>query len=493
MINDIRYDVHSANSRYCVMGDSMLPTFQSGDEVIVDKVHLDALVPGDCVYITTGNQSYVHRYLGQTKKGFLTKGDGHHTFDPVWTAGAIRGRVTEAWRNTKCIYKRTPRTIRRHRLLAYTHRTTGFIWTNLMRLKTALTALLFCLFISSLVMGAVTLAHFELDPGPQEIYVYWETASEVGNLGFYLWRSEAELTGYYKLPVSDPGLQFIPSIDEGAGAFYEYVDDEATPGALYYYKLQDVPDTGAEGEYSQPLSGGIGLATATLTLTPSPTPTATPTPNVAQTPTSTPRPADPSVLFWTDTEQLSAGECATLQWQTANVKAVFLNGEGVAGVGAKAFCPCADETHTLTVDFRDNSRRAYSVDLSVSGECDSSSSTRTATPTPRTAQPTENAPTITATPQLIDIPANGKTPVPTNTMLVTQTPDATMTEAVPDSPEPDLTSTNIVRNTPTPTRVIVQGETPQRPALAKSTALIIFSALGGFALIGVGIWIWRRR
>lgn len=496
MIDDIRHDVLAANTRFRVRGNSMLPTFRSGDEIIVDQVLLDTLVPGDCVFITTGNKSYVHRYLGRTNTAVLTKGDGRRIPDPVWDASAIRGRVIEAWRGEVCIYTRTPLTVSWNRVVAYKHRITGFIWKNLRRVKAGLLAFILLLFVSSMVMGAVTLAHFEVVAGSQEIYVNWETASEVGNLGFYLWRSEAQATGYYKLPVSDPNLHFIPSVDEGAGAFYEYIDDEVTAGVLYYYKLQDVPDTGAEGEYSQPLSAGIGLATATPTLTPSLTPTATPTKELTNTATPTPQPANPYVKFWTDREEFPAGECATLQWQTANVKAVYLNGEGVSGLGAKTYCPCADEAHTLTVYFQDNSSREYSVALTVKGECDTSTinPTHTTTPTNLSPPPSSDEPTPTPSPQPLNMPTRNTTVVATNTAIASKTPNPTPTqEEILENSGPRLPSTNPFNNTPTPTRVIVQGQNPRQPILGQAAGLLIFATLAGFSFIGIGVWLWRRR
>ncbi|MCJ7737483.1 MAG: hypothetical protein MUQ10_09255, partial [Anaerolineae bacterium] len=48
----------------------------------------------------------------------------------------------------------------------------------------------------SAVWAAVTIANFEVEAGEEEINAYWETASEIGNLGFYIWRSESHGDGY---------------------------------------------------------------------------------------------------------------------------------------------------------------------------------------------------------------------------------------------------------------------------------------------------------
>ena len=50
------------------------------------------------------------------------------------------------------------------------------------------------------VLAAVTITGFVVDAGEQEILVDWETASELGNLGFYVLRSETEATGYVETP-----------------------------------------------------------------------------------------------------------------------------------------------------------------------------------------------------------------------------------------------------------------------------------------------------
>ncbi len=134
---------------------------------------------------------------------------------------------------------------------------------------------------------AVTLTSFTAEAGTNSITVEWETASETNNLGFRLWRSQ-ELDGGY---VDISG--FIASLDEGAGASYIYTDNDAAPGITYYYKLQDIPDDGSLGSFTDPISATIPQ-TATATPTPTPTRTVTPTPTRTPTPTITPTPTPPS-------------------------------------------------------------------------------------------------------------------------------------------------------------------------------------------------------
>ncbi|MCP4693821.1 MAG: hypothetical protein GY859_37650, partial [Desulfobacterales bacterium] len=70
--------------------------------------------------------------------------------------------------------------------------------------------------------------------------VEWETASEVGTLGFYLERLDEAAGGYE--PLNDrllPGLLHSPQ-----GGIYRYVDEGAWPGESYTYKLIEVENSG---------------------------------------------------------------------------------------------------------------------------------------------------------------------------------------------------------------------------------------------------------
>ena len=233
--------------------------------------------------------------------------------------------------------------------------------------------------MATVVLAVVTITGFVVEAGDNEIFVNWETASEIGNLGFYVSRSESETAGYTKLPLGTPSEQFIPSQDDfGIGALYEYVDTQVTPGVLYYYKVEDVPSSGGS-ETVGPLSAMIPLpGTNTPTMEP-PTVTLTPTPDVD---------------FWADPTQVAAGSCSTVFWQTQNVRAVYFDGAGVSGEGAQAFCPCVDEMHVLRVQYRDGRSEDFPVTIRVTGTC--GSTTRVSplatppvrsTPTPPPAAP----------------------------------------------------------------------------------------------------------
>jgi len=85
------------------------------------------------------------------------------------------------------------------------------------------------------------------------IQVTWETASEVDNAGFNLYRREAGREAYARvngglIPAQAPGQE--------QGAYYAYLDPDVTPGVAYEYLLEDVDLNGT------PTSHGPVVATA---------------------------------------------------------------------------------------------------------------------------------------------------------------------------------------------------------------------------------------
>jgi len=89
---------------------------------------------------------------------------------------------------------------------------------------------------------AVRLTDFHVVARGSMLLVRWETASEVDNLGFNLYRSEnGQPNTYIQL-----NEQLIPSPAPGGqgGASYEWVDQDLTLGQTYYYLLEDVNTSG---------------------------------------------------------------------------------------------------------------------------------------------------------------------------------------------------------------------------------------------------------
>lgn len=87
---------------------------------------------------------------------------------------------------------------------------------------------------------AVTLVSFQATAQPDGILLTWETASEVGNLGFDLYRSTTP-------QAPETLLAFVPSPAPGSGQgfTYEWLDTDVTPDQTYYYWLEDVPTAGS--------------------------------------------------------------------------------------------------------------------------------------------------------------------------------------------------------------------------------------------------------
>ena len=101
---------------------------------------------------------------------------------------------------------------------------------------------------------AVTLVSFEAALDGAAVLVTWETAMEIDNVGFNLYRSEAPDGPYVKLNES-----LIPSQAPGApfGAEYSWLDETVEPGVTYYYKLEDV-EVGGLSTFHGPISVSQG-------------------------------------------------------------------------------------------------------------------------------------------------------------------------------------------------------------------------------------------
>jgi len=89
---------------------------------------------------------------------------------------------------------------------------------------------------------AVTLAAFEAVWQGNAIRVTWETAAELDLLGFNLYRSASPSGPWTRI-----NTELIPAQHPGAvlGAVYEWLDTGVTPGAAYYYQLEDLEVQGA--------------------------------------------------------------------------------------------------------------------------------------------------------------------------------------------------------------------------------------------------------
>ena len=86
----------------------------------------------------------------------------------------------------------------------------------------------------------VELVSFEAVGLDGAVELFWETGSELNNLGFHLHRSSSERGSYERITAQAiPGLGSSP-----VGAKYSYRDTGLTNGVTYYYKLEDIETTG---------------------------------------------------------------------------------------------------------------------------------------------------------------------------------------------------------------------------------------------------------
>jgi hypothetical protein len=116
---------------------------------------------------------------------------------------------------------------------------------------------------------AVELVSFEATPLDAAVELTWETASELNNLGFQVYRSRAYDGDYERVsPQAIPGLGSSP-----AGASYRYVDPGLGNGVTYFYKLEDIETTGARTFHgpvsAAPASGPEATGSSSSANTPS--------------------------------------------------------------------------------------------------------------------------------------------------------------------------------------------------------------------------------
>jgi len=82
----------------------------------------------------------------------------------------------------------------------------------------------------------ITLNTFTADPGNRKVTLRWNTASEIDNLGFNIYRSDAEDGEYVKV-----NAELIAAKGSAAqGAEYQFVDNDVKNRKTYFYKLEDI-------------------------------------------------------------------------------------------------------------------------------------------------------------------------------------------------------------------------------------------------------------
>ncbi|CAB1075751.1 Salicylate hydroxylase (EC [Olavius algarvensis Delta 1 endosymbiont] len=83
---------------------------------------------------------------------------------------------------------------------------------------------------------AIDLLSLSATGGEDAVQVDWETGSETGNLGFYLYRATSPYGPFVR--ITD---QLIAGLNHSVESrAYSYADTNVTPGGTYYYKLEDL-------------------------------------------------------------------------------------------------------------------------------------------------------------------------------------------------------------------------------------------------------------
>ena len=95
------------------------------------------------------------------------------------------------------------------------------------------------------ITPSVELSYFTVERNKSTVLVKWETASEINNMGFNIYRSELENGNFIK-----PNRSMI----FGAGNSsweneYLFVDDKITAGKTYYFQLEDISYDGTKEKH----------------------------------------------------------------------------------------------------------------------------------------------------------------------------------------------------------------------------------------------------
>lgn len=166
------------------------------------------------------------------------------------------------------------------------------------------TTILLLLLLASPLRGlaevtlSVSLTSFFAVPETSRIVLRWETASEIGALGFNVWRGTSCNPG----TATRLNASLIPAEgDDQVGGSYEFADDDVQPNVLYDYRLEEVETDGTQYCFIEPefqvqasLSGGNPIVTPTQPAPGGGAATSTPPAGGGTTPGSTAQPSPTS-------------------------------------------------------------------------------------------------------------------------------------------------------------------------------------------------------
>jgi hypothetical protein len=88
---------------------------------------------------------------------------------------------------------------------------------------------------------AVSLAAFDAVAQGNGVLLTWETANEIDNLGFNVYRADSQMGQLARI---NPYLIASQNPGSVVGEAYSYLDESAAPGATYTYWLEDIDGSG---------------------------------------------------------------------------------------------------------------------------------------------------------------------------------------------------------------------------------------------------------
>ena len=88
---------------------------------------------------------------------------------------------------------------------------------------------------------AVELAAFDAAAQGNGVLLTWETANEIDNLGFNIYRADSQVGQLVKI---NPYMIVSQNPGSVVGTAYSFLDESAAPGATYYYWLEDIDGSG---------------------------------------------------------------------------------------------------------------------------------------------------------------------------------------------------------------------------------------------------------
>jgi hypothetical protein len=135
-------------------------------------------------------------------------------------------------------------------------------------------------------LASVTLIGFTAIPGDGHVLVVWETATEIDNAGFTVFRSTHQNSGFEAIS------EFIPAMGGGSSSReYSFSDTGVTNGTAYYYELIAISNSNESQTFPPvgPIVPGVTAATPTGNSAATRTATGTVSTNAqTSTPTRTP-------------------------------------------------------------------------------------------------------------------------------------------------------------------------------------------------------------